>query len=275
MYESYWKLKEKPFKNIPDPKYFYPASQYEDAFMKMSYAIFEDFSGLLLTGIFGSGKTLLLNYLEREMEEHRIKFIKVSNPQGDRIDILRNIVRQVASQELPYRKSEIISDYLLELFESKIKNYIRDGIKTVITVDEAHLIKEEEVFEQLRLFLNYHLDFGYQLTLIMAGQPELKQKVSQFRQIEQRISLQAELASLSLEELEGYINYRLKIAGAEGEIFEPGAYEAIYTQSAGIPRRINTICDLSLLRAMGLKKKKVDLEVVETVVREFLKDATL
>lgn len=273
MYEGYWGLKEKPFRNVPDPKYLYMAPQYEDAYMKMSYAICEDLGAVLLTGIFGCGKTMLLNYLEREFEKQRMKFIKLSNPQGDRIDILRNIVRQLVSHELPHTKNEIISDYLLELFESKLRDNMRDGIKTILVIDEAHLIKDEEVFEQLRLFLNYRSSFGFNITLILAGQPELKERISEFRHIEQRISLKAELKNLSREDLEGYIRHRLRVAGRAEEVFQPDVYDLIYEKSAGIPRRINTICDLALLNGMGMNKGRVDLEVMDAVFKGFLRDA--
>ena len=269
MYESYWHLREKPFRNVPDPKYFYLAPQYEDAFVKMSYAIHEDLGGVLLTGIFGCGKTLLLNYLEKELSKERMKFIKISNPQGDRIDILRNIVRQISTLELPNKKSEIVPDYLLEIFENQLRNNIRDGIKVILTVDEAHLIKKEEVFEQLRLFLNYQTDFGFQITLILAGQPELKEKINQFRHIEQRLSLKAEFQSLNRNDVEKYIKYRLEVAGRKEEIFVPAAYQLIYEKSAGIPRRINTICDLALLKGMGQKKDKIDSGLINSVLEEF------
>ncbi len=275
MYEDYWKLKDRPFRNVPDVKYFYLAPQYEDAFMKISYAILEDLGAVLVTGIFGCGKTLLLNYVEKELSSQRIKFVKVSNPQGDRIDILRNIVRQVVSQELPYNKNEIMTDYMFEIFEAQIKNNMRDGIKTIIIVDEAHLIKDEDVFEELRLFLNYQTDLGFEVGLILAGQPELKEKVSHFRHIEQRVALKAELQNLNKNDTEKYIKHRLHVAGSEGEIFLPKVFNIIYENSAGIPRRVNTICDLTLLKGMGFKKEKIDAELVNLIIKEFVKDANV
>ena len=273
MYENYWGLKEKPFKNIPDPKYFYLSAQHEDAYVKITYTIIEDLGAVLLTGVFGCGKTLLLNYLEKELSKQRVKFIKVTNPQGDRVDILRNIVRQVYTEPLPLRKTDLSSDSLLEIFEQKITDNMRDGIKTVIIVDEAHLIKNEEVFEQLRLFLNYQTDFGFEVSLLLSGQPELKEKVAQFRHIEQRIALNAELGSLNKDEVNSYIRHRMKVAGGDSKVFSPEAISIIATKSAGIPRRINTICDLCLLQGMGMNKKNVDEEVVNAVIKSFLKDA--
>jgi general secretion pathway protein A len=233
----------------------------------------EDLGAVLLTGVFGCGKTLLLAYLENELSKQRMKFIRVTNPQGDRLDILRNIVRQIYSEQLPLRRSDLTPDALLEIFEQTIRDNMRDGIKTIIVVDEAHLIKNEEVFEQLRLFLNYQTDLGFEVNLILAGQPELKDKVAQFRHIEQRIALHAELSSLEPSEVENYIHHRVKVAGGKPEIFSSQSIDIIADKSAGIPRRINTICDLCLLQGMGMKKKNVDEEVVNSVVKSFLKDA--
>lgn len=275
MYEDYWGLKEKPFKNIPDPKYFYLSAQHEDACMKITYTIMEDLGAALLTGVFGCGKTLLLTYLENELSKQRIKFIRVTNPQGDRLDILRNIVRQISAEPLPLRKSDLASDALLEIFEQNIKDHMRDGIKTIIVVDEAHLIKNEDVFEQLRLFLNYQADLGFEVNLILAGQPELKDKIAQFRHIEQRIALNAELGNLERDEVKNYISHRIKVAGGKSEVFSPEAVDMIASKSAGIPRRINTICDLCLLQGMGMNKKNVDEEVVNVVIKSFLKDAPI
>jgi type II secretory pathway predicted ATPase ExeA len=262
MYESYWKLKEKPFKNTPDPRFLYFSEQHKDAFMKLMYAVTEGMGAAMMTGVFGCGKTLLGKALFNELEsKYKIAFI--NNPQVPSNELLRAIVRNLKSIALPDKKSELMSDALLEILNKVLTDNMRDGKETVIIVDEAHIIEDEKIFETLRLLLNFQENNKFLLTLLLFGQPELKGKVDNLKQFEQRLALRCHLDTLDLDDTEKYILYRLKVAGLEKKIFAKDAVKLIYDQSGGIPRRINRICDLSLLTGFGKKTKKINASIVK------------
>jgi general secretion pathway protein A len=102
------------------------------------------------------------------------------------------------------------------------------------------------------------------LTLLLLGQPELQPKVNNNKQLSQRLAMRFHLEGLSAADVKGYIEHRLKVAGAERLLFTAEACQLIYDRSGGIPRRINHICDLSLLTGYG----KGSAEVGKDIARE-------
>lgn len=268
MYEEYWGLKEKPFQNTPDPKFLYHSSQHEEALLRMIYAVRERVGAATLTGIFGCGKTLLGQALINELSDtDRYKTAFITNPQLDYVELLRAIVRNLKSIELPTKKTELSADYLLEILNNILLNNMRDGKDTVIIIDEAHVIKDEKIFEELRLLLNFQLQDRFLLTLILFGQPELAQRIDDNKQLEQRITIKCHLDSLGLGDASNYIAHRLKVAGAQASIFSEDAIKLIYENSGGIPRRINRLCDLCLLSGFAKKAKIIDTKIVQEEIK--------
>jgi general secretion pathway protein A len=143
---------------------------------------------------------------------------------------------------------------------------VDEGKDTLIIIDEAQLIQSERVFEELRLLLNFQLNDRYMITMVMAGQPELRERVMALPQLEQRMFLKYHLHTFDYEITKAYINYRLMAAGASRPIFTDDAVEMIYRHSFGTPRRINNICDISLLVGYQKKMEMVDSNLVKTLV---------
>jgi type II secretory pathway predicted ATPase ExeA len=269
MYEKYWKLNEKPFSNTPDPRFLYLSSQHEDALMKLTYCIIERMGCAMLTGVFGCGKTLLAKAILKELGEDKYKIAFIHNPSVSAVELLRAIVRNLKSVSLPAKADEILADPLLEMLHLILIDNMRDGRETVVFVDEAHIIQDEKIFEQLRLLLNFQQEDRFLLTLILCGQPELKERIGNLKQLEQRIAIRCHLDKMNAEDTENYIAHRLKVAGRTESIFTPEAISFIYDRSAGIPRRINRICDLALLSGFGKKLTQIDKGIVQETTEDF------
>lgn len=274
MYEQYWGLKERPFQNTPDSRYFYFSLQHEDALMKLTYVIAQDLGCGMLTGIFGCGKTLLANVLSKELDKNRYTYCFINNPLvSEPAELLRAIVRGLSPQPLPEKKTELMADSLLEKLNSILMNNIQDGKKNVIFIDEAHTIEDMRLFEQMRLLLNFQLENKFMLTLLILGQPELKDKVESLKPFDQRVSMRCYLGPLNEDEAAKYINHRLKVSGRENPeekpIFNLGAIKLIHKYSAGIPRRINTICDFALMSSFAKKAQSIDGDMVDSVIKDF------
>jgi len=269
MYEAYWKLKEKPFRNTPDPKFFFHSVQHEDALLKLTYAAAESMGAAMLTGVFGCGKTLIGQALLKNLGTERYSIAFINNPMLTSPELLRSIVRNLKSTVLPDKMTELMADALLEILQDVLINNMRDGRETVVIIDEAHIIKDDDIFETLRLLLNFQLQDKFLLTLFLFGQPELRNKISNYKQLEQRIALRCHLDRFNEKETAQYIIHRLKVAGAEKDIFTIDAIKLIYEKSGGIPRRINHICDLSLLTGFGRKVEKIDSSIVDKATKEF------
>ncbi len=269
MYKEFWGLKEKPFRNTPDPKFLYYSTQHEDALMKLSYAVNEGLGAAMMTGVFGCGKTLLGSALIRDLGKDKYKVAYITNPQITHTEFLRAILRNLKSRTLPDTASDLLADAILEELNKTLMDNMRDGKETIVIIDEAHIITDEKVFEELRLLLNFQLEDRFLLTLLLFGQPELARKIGNFKQLEQRVAVRCHLDRFNEKETQEYISHRLEVAGRKRPIFTKDALSLIFDRSGGIPRRINTVCDLGLLAGFGKKKEKVDMEVVRKAIQDF------
>ncbi|MFH1074500.1 MAG: AAA family ATPase [Candidatus Firestonebacteria bacterium] len=261
MYLDYWKLQKKPFENTPDPAFFYLSPQHEEALSRLLYVVREEKGLGLLTGVFGCGKTLLSRTLNMELEKDVYRVAFITNPRVEDIDLLRLIAHNLGAQELPTRKSDI-----LITLEKLIANNWRDKKKIVIVIDEAHTIEDVKVFEEVRLLLNFQLEDRFLVTILLIGQPELRDKLESNKQLSQRIAMRYHLDALSSINTEDYIKCRMKVAGVEKEIFTADAVNLLYLRSGGIPRRINQICDMSLMIGFGKTQPHIDMFVVQEAI---------
>ena len=140
-------------------------------------------------------------------------------------------------------------------------------MSTLLIFDEAHLISRE-TFEEIRLLLNFQLNDKFMLTIILLGQPELKDIVKEIKQLDQRVPTRYHLNPLNFAETRNYIEIRLKKAGSANNIIDPQALDDIYDYSKGIPRLINNICDSSLMVGFISKVDIVDSKIVREAARD-------
>lgn len=264
MYLEHWKLKEKPFENTPDPRFFYNSPQHEEGFARMVYVVKEGKGAGMLTGLFGCGKTILARALYADLMKDTYQVASIINPRLNDVGILKMICRQLGCTELPDQKVDI-----LIVLEDLIRNNMRDGRHTVIMIDEAHTIQDNNVFEEIRMLLNFQENDRFLLTLLLIGQPELKNKVEANKQLLQRLAIRYHLEGLSLNETMCYIDHRIKIANGRIE-FSSGALEYIFNQSAGIPRRINQICDMCLFTGFNSNKLNIDEDIAREAVESLV-----
>jgi len=266
MYNDYWGFKEKPFENTPDPRFFYCSAKHEEALMRLLYAVQERKSSAMLSGECGSGKTLLSRIiLTRLMNKEEYKVALVVNPAIPLLELLGEIVYQLGADN-PAGERKI--DILRRLNEI-LYSVSQDGKHTVIIIDEAQTIAEDSVFDELRLLLNFQVNERFLLTLLLLGQPELREKIEGTRQFKQRLALRYHLTTLTEVETKAYVGHRCLVAGKESPPFSDGAYKLIYEYSQGLPREINNICDLSLVIGMGERADSVCERIVGEVIKDF------
>lgn len=261
MYEAYWKLLEKPFENTPNPRFLYYSQKHEEALSRMLYAIREKKGGVILTGEYGSGKTLLSRVLLEEVSLEYYQSVLIVNPKLPNLDLLEEIIRQLNGGRKHFSSK---ADLLNHFNEILLRNR-KDAKRTIIILDEAQSIQEEDGFEELRLLLNFQLPDDFLFTLILLGQPELKEKISKLPQLKQRLAIRYHLKALTESETREYIIHRLEVAGSKEEVFTYNALNDVYRFSGGIPRRINNICDMALLVSYSKKLNKIDEAIIRDV----------
>ena len=260
LYETYWKLAVKPFENTPDPDFLFESSEHEEALERLRYASRERKGGCLLTGDYGCGKTLLIRVLVQELEQNGVQTAVINYPKLTGIELLRDTLYQLGGEATSNSRLKLSRAIGQVLHEN-----VRNGKHTVLIVDEAQVIEKKSILEELRLLLNYQLNDRFLMTLLLVGQPELREQVAALPQLEQRLSVTAHLHTFDLVDTAKYVSYRLGIAGASRPLFTPDAVEKIYERSFGCPRRINNIGDLCLWQGFQSKVSEVDTDIVESV----------
>ena len=267
MYEAYWELREKPFENTPDPRFLYHSPQHEEGLMRLVYAVKERKGAAMLTGVFGCGKTVIAQALLDELDEDIYKIALVNNPQLGHIELLMDIAFRLGVANLPNKRTEVLTNLILEALEVVLRDNLNDGKETVVIIDEAHVIKDKMVFEELRLLLNLQRRDRFLLTLLLLGQPELTAKVESIKPFAQRIAISYHLDRFNEEDTAKYIIHRLKVAKERRPIFADRAVKLVFEHSEGIPRRINQICDMSLFTGYLKKQKIIDQDTVLEAIK--------
>ncbi|HJW87027.1 MAG TPA: AAA family ATPase [Candidatus Brocadiaceae bacterium] len=261
MYEKYWELKELPFENVPDPRFLYHSTQHEEALMRLLYATKAQKGAAMLTGEIGCGKTTVSRAFVQELSSSDYEIGIIANPSLSSLDFLKEILYQLGIEKTADTKSA-----LLRILNDAILQNASQNKKTILIVDDAQAIEDVATYEELRLLLNFQLNNQFLLTLILIGQPELRDKIAKFPQMDSRISIRYHLKSLDLNDTAKYILFRLRTAGMQKHLFTKEAIEKIYRYAAGVPRKINNICDLSLLVGSGRKITLIDSEIIQQLI---------
>ncbi|MFH1857830.1 MAG: AAA family ATPase, partial [Candidatus Omnitrophota bacterium] len=218
----------------------------------------------LLTGEYGSGKTVLSRALEALLDSNKYKMVFITNPRIPAEEFLVSIAKQLGKEPLPERKVDLI-DAIQEML---VRN-VTIGRDTIVVIDEAQLIENKEAFEEIRMLMNYQEKDRFLLTLILMGQPELREKVYAIPSLKQRMEMRYHLTALNAGETKEYIDHRLSIAGGPGKIFQEEAQRLIYEYSKGLPREINIVCDMALLTGFTQKAPAVDRVIIQDIVKDF------
>lgn len=265
MYKTFFGLKENPFNINPDPRYLYLTRNTQEALKSLTYGIDAHKGFVLLTGEVGTGKTTLLNKLLESWHQQSAATAFVFNPRLNSSQLFDFMMADFGI----VCKSRMKSQLLLKMHQWLLDRY-EAGEQTVLVVDEAQNLSRETL-EEVRLLTNLETSTEKLLQVVLAGQPELEQRLNQreFRQLRQRIAVRAKTLPLTPEETRGYIFERLRIAGGnEEEIFSPAAIEAIHEHARGIPRVTNLFAENALVRAFIEQQKPVSAEIIESITRD-------
>jgi type II secretory pathway predicted ATPase ExeA len=265
MYEAYWELTEPPFDNSPNPKFFYLSPEHEEALVRLVYTVRHRKGCGMLTGEYGCGKTTLSRALIQRLEAERYEIGLLTNPSWSATDFLREALYQLGT-ETPERHKPELLHLLNDLF---FRNY-RDGRDTVIIVDEAQLIEDDAVFEELRLLMNFQTDDRFLVTLLLIGSPELRERVRRLKHLDQRITIRYHLNTLDDTHTAAYVAHRLKMAGRTAPIFTEEAIKLIFDFTRGTPREINNICDVALLVGYTKRAKEIGEKIVAEVIKDMV-----
>ena len=264
MYERYFNLSENPFTIAPNPRYFYLSAQHREALAHLRYGLNENGGFILLTGEVGTGKTTAWRCLVENLPTD-VDLAIVLNPRVNEIELLETICDELG---IAYEQGSGIKKLTDALNRHLLDTYARRR-RTIVIVEEAQNISAE-VLEQLRLLTNLETNESKLLQIILIGQPELLEKLSdpQLRQLRQRIIAHFHLEPFNLKDVRAYVHHRLSVAGASSRLFSDAAIRKLTKHSQGIPRLINLICDRALLGCFSEERGHVDARTVSRAAHE-------
>jgi type II secretory pathway predicted ATPase ExeA len=265
MYLEYWGFDVYPYEIVPDLKFIYNSGHYREAMTRLTYAIMRRKGAALLTGDVGCGKTTLSRAFIQSLAQKEYHVGLITNPMLEPVEFIREILYQFGLDPASHSKHDLLNT----LGEMMMRDF-RENRTTILVIDEAQLLSPTN-FEEVRLLLNYQFNDRFLLNLLLIGQPELRGIIKRIEQLDSRIAIRYHLGPLAFDEMVQYINFRLARAGAKREIFTRDAFEEIHRQTKGVPRRVNNLCDMSLLIGYGMHAGNIDA----AVVREAIDDTSL
>jgi general secretion pathway protein A len=260
-------IPESVFSISPNPRFFYVTPSVQAAIAKTQYVIRAKQGLTTIIGDVGLGKTSLLRLLYNEYddsEEYTTAFI-VNPKQTSETAFLKAICTEFGVKT---KRSQRETEYELRGF---LVDQYREGKNVVLFIDEAQQLKGP-MFEQIRQILNFETDETKLISIVMAGQVELRYKLADRskRALVSRIAVSSTLDALTLDETAGMIEFRCTVAGVKSP-FEPEAVEAVYHWSKGVPREAIKLCAMSVQYATLNDLKIIPADLVELAAGDIVR----
>ena len=267
MYEEFYKFQGKPFQLNPDPAFFFQSAGHQRAMAYLRYGLQQGQGFIVVTGDVGTGKTMLVNNLFREIaeQENQIVAAKIVSTNINESDLLRLVCSEF---DLPFERVSKAS--LLKQLEGFFKSCVDEGKRVLLVVDEAQNLPRSSL-EELRMLSNFDHNGLPVVQSFLLGQREFRAVMRSpgLEQLRQRVLAAYHLKPLSPPETETYIKHRLSKVGwtLDPEI-ENDVYLGVYQFTAGVPRRINTLFDRLLLNASLEESHKVTFKNLRQITAE-------
>jgi general secretion pathway protein A len=244
MYTQFYRLHGEPFLLAPDHRFYFESSVHAQAMAYLTYGISRGEGFIVITGEIGAGKTTLVKRLCAQIDAQRILTAHVVTTQIEGADLLRIIASSFGLKDLPTDKSSLLLR-LQNFFEAALQHNFR----TLLIVDEAQNLTVSAL-EELRMLSNFQTQSVAPFQSFLVGQPQFRSILASadLEQLRQRVIATYHLGPMTNQECGEYVMHRLQRVGWHSDpSFDPGAIEAIYSHTGGIPRRINTLCNRLLL----------------------------
>jgi type II secretory pathway predicted ATPase ExeA len=267
MYERFFEMDHTPFvRNVP-PDQLYESPHVADAIGRLTYAADHQLFAVV-TADAGCGKSTLIRKFVKMLPKDEYIFLYLSDSKLTPRWFYKGLLDQLGIESRFYRgdaKRQLQKE--IEIIRGVHQK------KVVVILDEAHLL-EKETIEEFRFLLNYRFDSMSPMALVLVGQNELWDKLNlqRYAAVRQRIDINCVLPHLDRAETGRYIQSHISYSRGRPDIFTDAALDDIYRESSGIPRRINRICEKSLMYAFQQSKHLIDDHMIRFVIdHEMLK----
>ncbi len=264
MYLDHFGLRESPFRITPHTEFFFAGANRGATLEALIYAITHDEGIVKVSGEVGSGKTMLCRMLLEKLPEN-VETVYLANPTLSHDEILHAIAEELQTplpEARPHLMLRSLQDRLIDIYAA--------GRQVVVMIDEAHAMPSETL-EEIRLLSNLETNRHKLLHIVLFGQPELDERLSEMsmRPLKERITHNFALEPLRRGDIGTYLMFRLRAAGYRGpDLFTPGAIHLISRASEGLTRRVNILADKALLSAFSEDKHQIDSKQIKAAIRD-------
>jgi putative secretion ATPase (PEP-CTERM system associated) len=272
VYESFFGFSGKPFQLNPDPDFFFGSRGHKRAMAYLEYGLHQGEGFIVITGEVGAGKTTLVRNLLRRIPAETISAAQIVSTQVDADDLLKLVAAGFGLSHTGVDKAALLTD-----IERHFRGLHEQGRRALLIVDEAQNLSPRAV-EELRMLSNFQVGTRSLVQSFLVGQPEFREIMQrpEIRQLKQRIIASYHLGPLDRQETQAYVEHRLRHVGWKDDpVFETEAFDSVFSHSAGVPRRINTLCDRTLLAAFLGELHCISAEEVEEAATELTEELGL
>ena len=265
MYEAYFNLSGAPFKLNPDPRFFFGSRSHNKAMAYLHYGVKQAEGFIVITGSVGAGKSMLIGHLVDQLNRSNVVAAHLLTANLEPEALLSHVLSAFGVEpEGEGRASE------LEAFEDYLFDQLNRGRRVLLVMDEAQNLPRKTL-EELRMLSNMDYDGTPLFQVFLIGQSEFRDTLQapDMEQLRQRVIASYHLETLSEDETREYILHRLSVVGwREDPVFSDEAVKAIFIETNGLPRRINTLCNRIMLYCALEKRHEATGEIVQTVIAE-------
>lgn len=264
-YIRFFGLREAPFNLLPNSRFFFDGASHRKAFSYLTFGLNKAEGFVVVTGEIGAGKTTIIDLILKRLAQSRVRAAKIAATQFGADDFLRVIANAFGLETEGREKASVY--HALEIYLRGIR---QDGRRPLLFVDEAQGLVRSTL-EELRMLSNLQHKDQSLLQIFLIGQPELRHLLARpdLDQLRQRIIASYHLTALEEDEVAEYVSHRLKVAGWQGlPQFAEDSFSLIFDETAGVPRKINKLCDRVLWFAFLEETDIITRQDVASVIEE-------
>ena len=258
-YLRHWGLTEAPFQLEPDARFAYARGDHREGLARMVFGLTQLGGLVQITGEIGCGKTMLAQSLQSLLAAGGRRVVTVANPPRTAAALLSALL--VAAGDEPASSAARAGSRLRGLLAGAQDA----GTPMVFAVDEAQRL-DARALDELRLLTNP--GDGPAAPTVLLGQPELSAKVNRQRQVAQRVVVRFHLQPMDADEVDAYVQHRVRVAGRRERLFTKRATRDIHADTGGVPRLVNLLCANALFVGAGRDDDRIDADTVRDLIED-------
>ncbi|MDE2412959.1 MAG: AAA family ATPase, partial [Sphingomonadales bacterium] len=213
MFNDFYGLSGRAFQLTPDPAFYFESLTHRKALSYLSYGLAQGEGFVVITGEVGAGKSTLVAYLMATIDPARLTAAQIVTSKLDGEELVHVVAQAFGLIVEGHDKASALG-----AIEAFLHDEARAGRRCLLVVDESQNL-ELEALEELRMLSNFQLGAHPLLQTLLLGQPEFRDTIQehpQLEQLRQRVIAAHHLDAMERDEVQAYVEHRLKCVGWEG-----------------------------------------------------------